>query len=223
MALASGVNKSSIQNAPARIYLLASPTTVVGTTTLAIVKELYAKFLADGDIRGALANGIVPYGTMNKDGYKETIKAKELTCEPNAGGDFVAAYESIDYEATFTIAEDDVDHTKDVFSASALEVLTITASSTQAGRSTLLGGGQRFPADLMALIRWPSKQCPGEYIHTLVPCCNLKIDQSRERSRGKLGETSYKLVAKDFELLPDPTTGLPTKWLEDYVVNPKTA
>jgi len=222
MALATGINKNSIQNAPGKIYLLAAPTTVVGTTTVAITKELYAKFLLDGDIRGPLGSGIVAYGTMNKAGYKETIKAKELMAEPNAGGDFVAAYESIDYEATFTLLEDDVDHSKDVLSASTAQVLTITASSTQAGRSTLLGGGQRFPADLMALVRWPSKQCPGEFIHTLVPCCNLKIDQSRERSRGKLGETTYKLVAKDFELLPDPTTGLPVKWIEDYVTNPKS-
>ena len=224
MALASGVNKNAIQNQPGYLYLLASPTTVVGTTTLAIIKELMAKFCADGDIRGPLANGIVPYATVIKDGYKDKIAAKPIKCEPNAGSDFIIGYESIDYSAEFTIEETDVDHLKDIMSASGAQVTTVTASSTQAGRSTLLGGGQRYPSDYMLLYRFPSKQCPGEYRHILVPCCNIDLSGlDREHNRQKNAALKISIIAKDFELLPDPVTGLPTKWLEDYVVNPKTA
>lgn len=216
-------NKAAVQNAPGYLYLLAAPTTVVGTTTATIIKELFGKFLADGDIRGALLGTVFPWARIDKDGYKEKISAKALMEEPNVGSDYIAAYESIDYSAEFTIKDDDVDHLKDVMSASAAQVLALVASSTQAGRSTLIGGGQRFPTDYMLLYRYPSKQVPGEFRHILVPCCNFSFDTDRERSRGKLNELKLKVVAKDFELLPDPTTGLPTKWLEDYVTNPKTA
>lgn len=219
MAIASQ-NANAIQNAPGYVYLLAAVTSVVGVTTATIVKELYGKFLADGDIRLTMLGGVVPFATVTKDGYKEKIKAKPIMVEPNVGSDYIAAYESIDYSAEFTVLESGVQHMKDVLSASAAQVLTLAASATQAGRETLIGGGQRFPTDYMLLYRFPSKQVPGEYRHVLVPCCNVDLDFDRERSRGKLGEMKLKIIAKDFALLPDPTTGLPTKWLEDYVTNP---
>lgn len=216
-------NKDAIQNAPGYLYILAAPTTVTATTTEDIINELYEKFLADGDIRGALKAGTKPWAVVNKDGYKEKVSAKELMAEPNVGSDFVAGYESIDYEAEVTILDDDVDHLKDVLSASAAQVLSLSASATQAARQTLIGGGQRFPADLMFLYRYPSRKAPGEFCHTLVPCANFKFATDREKSRGKLKELKVTIVAKDFDLLLDPTTGLPTKWLEDTVTNPKTA
>ncbi len=216
-------NKNAIQNAPGYLYLLASPTSVTATTPATIIKELFAAFLADGDIRGALKAGITPWGVVNKDGFKEKVAAKPLMVEPNVGSDYIAAYETIDYSAEFTIMDDDVDHLKDVMSASAAQVLAIVASATQAGRSSIIGGGQRFPTDYMILYRHPSKQVPGEFIHTLIPSCQFEFDMDREKSRGKLKELKVKVKAKDFDLLLDPTTGLPTKWLEDYVTNPKTA
>jgi hypothetical protein len=222
MALATQ-NKAAIQNAPGHLYIMASPTAVVGVTTAAIIKELFGKFLVDGDIRGPLLEGILPWAVVNKDGYKEKISSKELKSEPNAGSDNVVGYEYIDYTAEITIEDDDVAHLKDVMSASAAQVLALVASATQAGRSTIIGGGQRFPTDYMFLYRYPSKQVPGEFIHTLVPVANFSFDTDREKSRGKIKSLKLKITAKDFDLLLDPTTGLPTKWLEDYVTNPKTA
>lgn len=216
----AAVNTAAIQNAPGYLYLLPTPTTMVAVTTLLQVKETFANFYADGDIRLALKGGIVPWATVTKDGFKDKPKAKPLMVEPNVGGDYIGGYEAIDYSAEFTIMESDVQHLKDLMSASALQVQATVASATQAGRDTFIGGGQRFPTDYMLLYRFPSKQVPGEYRNVLVPACNVEIDFDRERSRGKLSELKVKVIAKDFALLPDPTTGLPTKWLEDYVTNP---
>lgn len=205
MALGT-VNANAIQNAPGYLYLLASPTTMVGVTTAAQVKELFAYFLADGDIRLALKGGVTPWATVNKDGYKYKPSAKKLTVEPNVGSDYVGSYESIDFTAEFTVYEADVQHMKDVMSATTAQVPQIVASATQAGRDTLIGGGQRYPTDYMLLYRYPSKQVSGEYRHVLIPAANFDLDLDIERSKGKLGELKLKIVAKDFALLPDPST-----------------
>jgi hypothetical protein len=220
MAIAT-VNRNAIQNSPGHVYLLAAPTTVVGTTTATIVKELYGKFYTDGDIRGTLTSN-VPWAVLDKSGYKDKITAKEIKIDPNDGPEELVGYEAIDYSGELTIFDVDVAHMKDVMSASAAQVLALVASVTQAGRDTLLGGGQRMPSDFMLLYRYPSKKCVGEFNNILVPCCNIVLDADRENSKSKARDLKVKIKAKPFSLLPDPTTAMPTLWLEDFVTNPKS-
>lgn len=219
MAIAT-FNRNQIQAAPGYLYLLATPTSMVAVTTATQVKEMYAKFYADGDIRLALTGGITPWAVLDKSGYKDKIQAKEIKIDPNDGPEEIIGYESIDYSAEVTIYDVDVQHMKDVLSASAAQVLSLAASPTQAARETLVGGGQRSPVDYMLLYRYGSKKVPGEYNNILIPACNLVLDVDRENSKGKPRDLKIKIKAKAFSLLPDPTTALPTLWLEDTVINP---
>jgi len=219
MAIAS-FNRSQIQNAPGQLYLLASPTTMVGVTTVAQVKELYGKFYTDGDIRLALTGGIQPWAVLEKSGYKDKIQAKEIKIDPNDGPEEIIGYECIEYSGEITIFDVDVQHMKDVLSASAAQVLSLAASVTQAARETLIGGGQRSPSDFMLLYRYGSKKVPGEFNNILVPACNLVLDVDRENGKSKPRDLKIKIKAKGYSLLPDPTTGMPCLWLEDTVINP---
>jgi hypothetical protein len=221
MAIATKT-KTSIQNSPGQVYLLASPTTVTATLTAGITKELFAKIFADGDIRGALVTSLSPWACIDKGGYKEKIQATEIKIEPNDGPEEVVGFQDLKYSAEFTLYDNDVDHMKDILSASAAEVLALAASATQAGRSTLLGGGQRYPTNYLLAYVYPSKRCPGENNTILVPACNLVIDTDRENGKSKTRELKIKVIGKPFDLLLDPTTGMPCVWLEDFVINPKT-
>lgn len=219
MAIATAT-RNQIQNAPGFIYLLPTPTSMVATLTAAMVKETYGKFYTDGDIRLALTGGIQPWAVLEKSGYKDKIQAKEIKIDSNDAPEEIIGYESIDYSAEITIFDVDVQHMKDVLSASAAQVLSLAASVTQAGRETLIGGGQRSPTDYMLLYRYGSKKVPGEFNNILVPCANLVLDVDRENGKAKARDLKIKIKAKAYSLLPDPTTGLPCLWLEDTVINP---
>ena len=219
MAIAT-FNRNQIQAAPGYLYLLATPASMVASTPAAQVKETYGKFYADGDIRLALTGGITPWAVLDKSGYKDKIQAKEIKIDSNDAPEEIIGYEAIDYSAEVTIYDVDVQHMKDVLSASAAQVLSLAASATQAGRETLIGGGQRSPVDYMLLYRYGSTKVPGEFNNILVPACNLVLDVDRENGKSKARDLKIKIKAKAYSLLPDPTTGLPSLWLEDTVINP---
>lgn len=221
MAIAT-LNRNAIQNSPGQIFLVASPATLAGADLAAKVKALFGGFYVDGDIRNALTV-TTPWAVLDKSGYKDKLQAKEIMADPNDGPEEVIGYEVIDYNSEVTIYDVDVQHMKDVLSASAAQVLTLAASATQAGRETLIGGGQRAPIDYMLLYRYPSKKVPGQFNNILVPRCNIVLDADRENSKGKARELKVKIRAKSFDLLLDPTTGMPTLWLEDFVTNPMMA
>lgn len=221
MAIAT-FNRKTIEAAAGKPYLLASPASLVGATLADKVKELFASFYADGDIRNALKGGVTPWAVLEKTGFKAKLQAKEIKVDPNDGPEEVIGYEAISYESEMTILDCDVQHTKDMLSASAAQVLSLVASATQAGRETLLGGGQRVPTDYMFLYRYPSRQIPGEFKNVLIPCCNLVLDTDAEYSKAKARELKIKIVAKDSGLLVDPTTGMGVLWLEDHVTTAKS-
>ncbi len=220
MALATS-NRNAIQAAAGQIFLLAALTTVVGTTADAIATELYSKFYTDGSIRGALAAGITPWAVLDKNGYKDKIQGKEIKIDPNDGPEETIGLEDISYTGEITIYDVDAQHMKDVLSATATNVLTLAASATQAGRETLIAGGQRILADYMLLYRYPSRKAPGEFNNILVPKCTIAINADRENSKGKARDLKVTINAKAFDLLLDPVTNLPSLWLEDFVINPK--
>jgi len=216
MAIAT-FNRKALEASAGKAYLLASPTTVVGVTTAAIVKELFGAFLADGDIRLALKAGITPWAVLDKNGFKAKLKAKEIKVDPNDGPEEIIGFEVIEADGELTIYDTDVQHMKDILSASAAQVLALAASATQAGRETLLAGGQRIPTDYMFLYRYPSRQVPGEFRHILIPRCQIVLDADVEYSKSKAKDLKVKLNVLPFDLLPDPTTGFGVCWLEDYV------
>lgn len=221
MALAT-FNKNAIQAQGGTVYIVASPATVVGSTTAAIVKELFALFYSDGDYRTTLTASA--WTTINNTGFKAKITQKPIKINPNNSAEYVMGYEDIGMEAEIEFHDVNVDHMKDLMSASAAEVLALTASTYQAGRSTLLGGGQRYPTAYALLYRYPSKAYPGEYNHVLIPRCTFDMDGSdREYSKSKASTLKVKITAEGFELLADPTTGNPVVWLEDTVTAAKTA
>lgn len=222
MALATQ-NRNSIQAAAGQIFLLAAVTALAGADLAAKVKALYGNFYLDGDIRGALAAGVTPWAVLDKNGYKDKITGKEIKIDPGDGPEEVIGLEDIAYNGEITIYDVDAQHMKDVLSAAAANIISTAASATQAGRETLLAGGQRILADYMLLYRYPSRKAPGEFNNILVPKCTIAIDADRENSKGKARDLKIKLNAKAFDLLPDPITNLPSLWLEDTVINPKTA
>lgn len=221
MAMASA-NRNSIQAAAGQIFLLAAVTSLAGADLTAKVKALYASFYLDGDIRGALAAAVAPWAVLDKNGYKDKITGKEIKIDPNDGPEEVIGLEDISYNSEITIYDVDTQHMKDVLSAGAANVLTLAASLTQAGRETGLFGGQRILTDYMLLYRYPSKKAPGEFNNILVPKCTISIDADRENSKAKARDLKVKINAKAFDLLLDPVTNLPSLWLEDTVINPKT-
>lgn len=220
MALATQ-NRNSIQAAAGQIFLLASLTALAGATTADKVKALYGAFYLDGDIRNALGAGITPWAVLDKNGYKDKITGKEIKIDPNDSAEETIGLEDIAYNGEITIYDVDTQHMKDILSAAAANLITTAASATQAGRETLIAGGQRILADYMLLYRYPSRKVPGEFNNILVPKCTIAINADRENSKGKARDIKISLNAKGFDLLPDPETNLPSLWLEDTVINPK--
>lgn len=214
------LTRNSIQAAAGQIFLVPTPTTVVGATTAAIVTELYAKFFASGDTRMALASGITPWAVLDKNGYKDKIVAKEIKADPNDGPEFTVGWESIQYSSEITQLDCDAAHMVDILSAAAANLIATTASATQAGRQTFVGGGQRIPADFMLLYRYPSRRAAGEFNSILVPAAQISLNADRENSKSKVRDLKINITAKPFDLLPDPVTGFGTLWLEDTVINP---
>lgn len=216
-------NRNSIQAAAGQIFLLPALTVLAGADLAAKVKTLYGSFYTDGDIRGALTGAMPPWAVLDKNGYKDKITGKEIKMDPNDGPEEVIGLEDISYNGEITIYDVDVPHMKDILSAGAANILTLVASSTQAGRETGIFGGQRNLVDAMLLYRYPSKKAQGEFNNILVPKCTIAIDADRENSKAKARDIKIKINAKAFDLLLDPVTNLPSLWLEDMVINPKTA
>lgn len=214
-------NRKAIQAQGGTVYLVASPTTVVGVTTAAIVKELFALFYSDGDYRTTLT--ATAWTNINSTGFKSKISQKPIEVDPNNSAKFAIAYEDVGYEAEVEFHDVDVNHLKDVLSASAAQVLALTASVYQAARSTLLAGGQRSPTSYALLYRYPCAGYTGEYQHVLIPSCTLSMDGAdREFTKSKASTLKVKIIAEGFPLLPDPTTGNPVVWLEDTVTAAKS-
>ena len=216
MSIAS-FNRKAIQAAGGKVYLAATPSSTTGSTPAAIVKELFGEFYADGDIRNALASDVVPWSVMEKSGFKAKVKGKDILIDPNNGPEEAIGFEAIGYDAELTIYDVDAQKMKDVISASVNQVLTTVKSATQAGRETLLGGGQRISLDYMLLYRYPSKQVSGEFNNVLIPACNILVDTDTDYTKTKARDLKIKIKAKDSGLLTDPDTSNGVIWLEDYV------
>lgn len=220
MAIAS-FNRKAIQAAGGKVYLLATPASVVAVTAPTIVKELFGAFFTDGDARSALKGGVVPWTIMEKSGFKGKIKGKEIMIDPNEGPEEAIGFEAIGYEAEITIYDVDVQKMKDVISASVNTVIATAKSPTTAKRETLLGGGQRIATDFMLLYRFQSRQVPTEFNHVLIPACNLLIDTETDYSKTKARELKVKIRAKASGLLIDPDTNNDVIWIEDYAQDVK--
>lgn len=217
MALAT-FNRNAIQAAAGQIFVVATPATLVGATVALKVTELFALFYANGDTRNTLKGGANPWAVLDKSGFKAKIVTKEIKIDPNDGPEEVIGWESVAHNSEITILDVDVDHLKDVLSATAAQVLATASAAGVAGRSTLLAGGQRNPVDYALLYRYPAgKKYPGEFRNILIPCCTLSLDGDTEYSKGKAIEAKIKVDAKAFSLLLDPSTNLPVVWLEDTV------
>lgn len=217
------LNDNAIQAAGGQVYLALSPKTVVGTTTEAIIKELFEIFLVDGDARSALKPTVFPWAIPDNNGFKAKIEQKAIKVNPNPGSERTIGYEDTGYSAELTIYDVDVDHLRDLISALPEQVLSLDASDTQAGRKTLMGGGQRNPIHYALLYRFASAEVPGEFRHVLIPRCTLSADGDQEKSKSKAIQSKVTIGAENFNLLPDPVTGFGVVWLEDYVTDPKTA
>ena len=216
MALAT-FNRNAIQAAAGQIFVVATPATLVGATVALKVTELFALFYTSGDSRSSLKGGVTPWAVLDKNGFKAKVVTKEIKNDPNDGPEEVIGWESVSSNAEITIYDVDVDHLKDILSATAAQVLATASGAGVAGRSTLLAGGQRTPTDYCLLYRYPSKKYPGEFRNVLIPACTLSLDGDTEYSKGKAIEAKIKVDAKAFSLLLDPSTNLPVVWLEDTV------
>lgn len=214
-------NNAAIQAAGGQIYLAPTPVTVVGTTTAAIVKELFEKFLVSGDARDALKPDVKHWLIPDNNGLKGKIEMKPIKINPNNGPERTIGWESVGQSAEITFHDADVAHMADLLSALPSQILTTVASATQAGRSTLLGGGQRNPNRYMLLYRYPSAEVPGEFMHKLLLSVTLTPDGDSELNKSKAKAQKVKVDAEPFDLLVDPATGFGVVWLEDQVTAPK--
>lgn len=213
-------NRQAIQAAGGQVFVAPVPATVVGTTTAAIVKELWAKFFLDGDVRGPLIEGTKPWTIPTANGFKTKLESKTLTQQLCTGDKITLGRENVDFEAELTVPDYDPQHLKDLLSASAGHILTLVKSPTQDGRETFLGGGQRAVVNFMVLYRFPGK-LPGTFRHILLLNAAPSVDGDVEHNYNKPREAKAKFMCEPFDLLPDPDTGLGVKWMEDYVTELK--
>ncbi len=213
-------NRQAIQAAGGQVYVAAVPPTVTGTTTAAIVKELFGKFFEDGDIRGALLSTQKPWTIPTSNGFKTKVDSKNIETTLCTGDKITLGRESLGFEAELTVPDMDPKHLADLLSASAAHILTLAKSATQDGRETFLGGGQRAVVNLMVLYRFPGK-LPGTFRHVLLLNAAPSVDGDIEHNYNKPREAKAKFMCEPFDLLPDPDTGQGVKWLEDYVTELK--
>jgi hypothetical protein len=214
-------NNKAIQASLGMLYLLPTPTTVVATTTPGIVKELFENFYVDGDIRQVLKPTSKPWARLDANGFKAKIEQKPIKVNPNDGPEFICNYEDIGYTAESMLLDVDADKLADILSAVSGQILTTVKSATQAGRTTILGGGQTNLNRYIALYRFESRQAPGEFRNVLIPACTLLADGDTEYSKTKARTLKVKITAEASELLLDPITGKGVVWIEDYVTAPK--
>ncbi len=214
-------NNKAIQASLGMLYLLPTPATVVATTTPTIVKELFENFYVDGDMRLALKPGSKPWARLDSAGFKAKIEQKPIKVNPNDGPEFICNYEDIGYVAETQLLDVDADKLADILSAVAAQILTTPKSATQAGRTTILGGGQTNLTRFIALYRFESRQVPGEFRNVLIPTCTLMADGDTEYTKTKARTLKVKITAEASELLLDPVTGKGVVWVEDYVTQAK--
>lgn len=216
-------NRKAIQAGAGHLFLLPTPASVVATTADEIVKELLENFVMDADIRGTLKAGVKPWLVQGKDGFSAKVDQKALKDEDNLNPEYVLGYIDIGYEATVTMKDLDAAHLADVLSAKGGQIINTPASATQAGRTTILGGGQRMANVYMALFRYESSAFPGEFRYVFIPACTLNFDGDSNYVKDKAIERKVKLVAQPSGLLIDPETFRDVIWFEDYVTAAKTA
>lgn len=215
--MAATYNASAIQAAGGKLYLVASPTTVVGVTPTAIVKELFENFFVNGDVRDTFKGGVTVWTIPDGNGLKAKLDVKPIKQPLCTGAEITIGYEYVNWEAEIGMVDLDVQKWKDICSGLAGHVLTTPKSTTQEGRETFMGGGQRTISRYMALYRWPSLQVPGTFRHILVPNVVLVPSGDIDHVFNKARNLKIKLDADPFDLLPDPATGLGVLWIEDYV------
>lgn len=214
-------NSKAIQCAAGFMFLAAVPATVTATTTAGIVKELLEVFLVDGDKRDALKEGISPWARFETGGMAVKIDQKATKVNPDDGPEFVLGYEEIGYGGDVTVLDVDSDKMTDVLSANGAQILTTPRSATQAGRTTILAGGQTIPNRYMALYRYESRQVPGEFRHVLILQATLAANGDSPLSAKKARTLKVTISAEASDLLRDPVTGRGVVWLEDTVTEAK--
>ncbi len=214
-------NRKAIQAAPGYLYLVPTPASVVATTPATIVKELLENFLVDGTIADTLKAGIKPWKVLDANGLNATIKQTPVVVKSNDAPDEIIGYEDVSFDGDTTVLDVDVQGFKDLLSAAASQVLTTVKSITQAGRDTLLGGGQRNVTSYLGLYRYESREFPGEFRHVLILGMVFNLDGASPLSKGKARELKVKFKAQDSGLLYDPVTQKPVLWVEDYVTAAK--
>lgn len=221
MTTTATFNRKAIQAAPGYLYLVPTPATVVATTPDTITKELLENFLVDGTIRGPLKPGVKPWAVLDSNGLNASIKQAPVKVKSNDAPDETIGYEDVAWDGDTTILDVDVKKFKDMLSAAAGQVLTTVASATQAGRETILGGGQRNVTTYLAMYRYESREFPGEFRHIVIPAIVFNLDGASPLSKGKARELKAKFNAQDSGLLYDPVTSKPVMWFEDYVTAAK--
>lgn len=214
-------NSKAIQASAGFFYLALVPATVAGLTANAIVKELLEVFLEDGDKRDLLKAGIKPWARLEAAGFKAKVEQKPVKVKPDNGPEFILSNEEIAWSAELPVLDCDVDKLKDILSAVSSQVLTTAKSTTQAGRTTILAGGQTNVNRYMGLYRFESRQVPGEFRHVLVLSCTLNTNGDTEYASSKARQLKVTVTAEASDLLLDPSTGRGVVWVEDYVTEAK--
>jgi hypothetical protein len=215
-------NSKNIQVGAGFFYLALVPDTVVGLTPAAIVKELLETWLVSGDIRDTLKPGIKPWSRFEATGFKTKPDQKPVKVKPDNGPEYVIGNEEIGYGATMPVLDMDADKLADILSAVSTQRLTLAASSTQAGRTTILAGGQVNVNRYMGLYRYESRRVPGEFNHILILSCTLAITGDTSYNSSKAKQTDVALTAEASDLLLDPVTGRGVVWVEDTVTAAKS-
>lgn len=190
MALAT-VNRLFERPGRAQIFLadaptvdpLASPTGVAATDNPLRLKAIYELFYADGDARKALKAGVLPYANVDASGILLKTKANEIEYDPNDGPKHTVGLADFEQSITFSFADADIAHLKDIVNAGADDQLTQAPAVGKAGRSTLIMGNTKLPKKVVALIRMPSVLVPGEYDNILLFRSTFTIEADEKFSK----------------------------------------
>lgn len=213
MALSTN-NKLAVQTAAGQLYLFAAPTTFVGSTLAAKIKELFALLYTDGDKKQSLNPGLKPWAVLNAEGLSATLKQEPVQFDPAEGAPFTIGFQHLTAEAEITINDLTADKLQEILSNTANAQVKITAASGTPGQSINAHGGEVAPSLYTIIYRYPSREFPGQFDHALIPFGEFVLDGDYKLNKKDVRAMKVKVTATADQNLTNPDTGKPVYWIE---------
>lgn len=217
MALAT-INQNFEKIGKVELFLAEYPVAgYTGATLTDKIENVYELFYSDGTARKALKAGTYVWGNINEGGVALKFKGNTVENDTMLGSKHPVGYSSFSAELEGSINDVDANHMKDIISALSGSVLTTTAATGIAGRTTIMIGGQQALKKYALLLRSVNPSITGEFDNYLFPRVVMDLDSDLKFEKGKVLELKFKITALYDQTFLDPDTGLPAIGFMDTV------